>query len=613
MKAAFAVAFSCFLTPHLFAQGCIRGDCVKGEGTFVFSDGSKFIGEFRDSKSNGFGICYYATGETFVGEFKDHAVAGHGAWYYKDGSIEPGFYDATGTFIFYKNLKHGCMQGNCVNGQGTYLWEAGILYTGQFKNSEPDGYGICYFSNGGKYDGQWKERKFNGEVTNYLADGTITRGLWMDHNYVGLAVTTTHEVSSGCISGNCQNGFGVYKYDDGGVYSGEFNNTYREGSGTYFWPGGDKYVGSWKSGSMYGQGTFTYADGRTESGIYEEGKRISTTETRLLKPVIQWEDPVTTISHVSYNTVNLKACIKSESEISRIQVVVNGKIIATETSFRSDPISGCASLFSKPILLTTGKNTVKILAENKAGISYSSDRLIEFISQTRQKRLALLIGNAGYQFANPLKNPANDARAMSQMLETEGFTVMLKQNVTARDLKIAIDQFGKKLKDENIDVGLFYYAGHGIAVKGLNYLVPVDVDIISEEQVEYDCIQADRVLSYMEVAGTDVNVIILDACRNNPFKRSWSRSVESTGLAFMNAPSGTLIAYATAPGHTADDGPGTNGLYTEALLDEMKNPDHSILQVFQRVRARVSEKSGKNQIPWESTSLTGDFYISKSN
>jgi uncharacterized caspase-like protein len=113
----------------------------------------------------------------------------------------------------------------------------------------------------------------------------------------------------------------------------------------------------------------------------------------------------------------------------------------------------------------------------------------------------------------------------------------------------------------------------------------------------------------MEIAQTDVNIIILDACRNNPFKNSWSRSGGTEGLAFMNAPTGTLIAYSTAPGKTASDGTGENGLYTEALLQEINNPDLTILQVFQRVRNKVGERSSKAQIPWESTSLTGDFFF----
>ena len=224
-----------------------------------------------------------------------------------------------------------------------------------------------------------------------------------------------------------------------------------------------------------------------------------------------------------------------------------------------------------------------------------------------QKRLALVIGNAAYQNATSLANPVNDARSIASSLKDIGFEVITVENATLSDMKRKVDEFGLKLKD--YDVGLFYYAGHGIQSRGNNYLVPVEANLTTERAVEYDCVRADRVLGFMEEAQSDVNIVILDACRNNPFERSWSRSTAGNGLAFMNAPSGSLIAYATSPGSTASDGSGSNGLYTEALLQELHSPDVTILQMFQRVRARVVDGSSGKQIPWESTSLTGDFYF----
>jgi hypothetical protein len=224
-----------------------------------------------------------------------------------------------------------------------------------------------------------------------------------------------------------------------------------------------------------------------------------------------------------------------------------------------------------------------------------------------EKRLALVIGNGAYINAMELANPVNDARAMRDALQKVGFDVDEYENLDQAGLKMAIDLFGDKLK--KYSVGLFFYAGHGIQSKGANYLIPVNARLESEKQVDYDCVQADRVLGQMEDAGTKVNIVILDACRNNPFERSWSRAVNGTGLAFMNAPSGSLIAYSTSPGRTASDGSGSNGLYTAALLENLKTPGINILQMFQNVRRIVSSESDKQQIPWESTSLTNDFYF----
>jgi uncharacterized protein (TIGR02145 family) len=224
-----------------------------------------------------------------------------------------------------------------------------------------------------------------------------------------------------------------------------------------------------------------------------------------------------------------------------------------------------------------------------------------------QKKVALVIGNGNY-ISSTLSNPENDARSMKVVLQSVGFTVMEYEDLNQNQMKKAIDDFGMKLKGN--EVGLFFYAGHGIQSKGYNYLIPVDAQLKSDQQVEYDCVQADRVLALMEASGTKVNIVILDACRNNPFERSWTRSANGSGLAFMNAPRGSLIAYATSPGSTASDGSGNNGLYTSAILESIKIPDITILEMFQNVRNIVTQKSNNQQTPWESTSLTGNFYFS---
>lgn len=232
--------------------------------------------------------------------------------------------------------------------------------------------------------------------------------------------------------------------------------------------------------------------------------------------------------------------------------------------------------------------------------------------QSYQKRLALVIGNSTYEHGGSLPNPVNDANAIAQALQSVGFEVMKYQNVTQREMKMAINAFGQKLN--GYEVGVFYYAGHGIQNQGMNYMIPIEADLQTEAQVEFDCVAADRVLAFMDAAEVKVNVIIMDACRNNPFERSWHRSANGNGLAMMNAPTGSLIAYATAPGKVASDGTGSNGLYTSALLKYIHDPKLTIEQVFKKVRTEVTEKSGGAQVPWETTSLTGDdFYFSAPN
>jgi formylglycine-generating enzyme required for sulfatase activity len=224
------------------------------------------------------------------------------------------------------------------------------------------------------------------------------------------------------------------------------------------------------------------------------------------------------------------------------------------------------------------------------------------------KRIALVIGNGAYTNAPPLKNPPNDARDMAATLKALGFDVASGINVNQREMKSLIRDFGQKLKVGGS--GLFYYAGHGVQSKGRNYLIPVEADIQSEAEVEDASVDVNLVLNYMDDAQNGLNIVILDACRNNPFGRSFRSAIN--GLAQVDAPTGTLIAYATAPGRVASDGLAENGMYTSELLKQMRVPGLSATEMFMRVRAEVMKQTSNKQVPWEASSLVGTFYFSKS-
>jgi uncharacterized caspase-like protein len=222
-----------------------------------------------------------------------------------------------------------------------------------------------------------------------------------------------------------------------------------------------------------------------------------------------------------------------------------------------------------------------------------------------ENRIALVIGNSSYTDA-PLANPVNDATAIAKTLQGLGFKVILRTNVTQSQMRQAVRQFGDELHAGR-GVGLFYFAGHGMQINSRNFLIPIGTDIRREYEVEDQSVDAGSVLSMMQSARARVNIVILDACRNNPFARSFRNS--TVGLAPMQAPAGTLLAYATAPGEVASDGTGENGLYTQHLLQNMRLPGLKIEDVFKNVRASVRQESGGRQTPWENTSLEGEFYF----
>lgn len=222
-----------------------------------------------------------------------------------------------------------------------------------------------------------------------------------------------------------------------------------------------------------------------------------------------------------------------------------------------------------------------------------------------ESRLALVIGNAAYK-SSPLANPVNDARLMELALKEAGFTVLKAENASIREMRRLVRDFGDRLKTSG-GVGLFYFAGHGVQVRGENFLVSTDSDIRNEDEVADDSVNASVVLEKMQTAGNRMNIIILDACRDNPFANK-SRSA-ANGLATLSAPSGSLVAYATAPGSVASDGRGGNGLYTHYLVNAIRQPGLPIEEVFKQVRAAVRRDSSNQQTPWENTALEGQFYF----
>jgi hypothetical protein len=223
----------------------------------------------------------------------------------------------------------------------------------------------------------------------------------------------------------------------------------------------------------------------------------------------------------------------------------------------------------------------------------------------RVPKVALVIGNAKYP-ESPLKNPVNDARGIADELKALGFDVNLKLDAGRKDMIAAIQAFGADLVKKK-GVGMFYYAGHGAQLAWKNYLIPVDAEIEKIEDMQAKTVELNSLLDALVKAQNPMNVIILDACRDNPFGTK-VRS-QQKGLSQFDAPPGSLLAYATSPGNTAADGEGANGLYTENLLREIKVPEARIEDVFKRVRLAVRRKTDGQQIPWESTSLEEDFWF----
>jgi len=230
---------------------------------------------------------------------------------------------------------------------------------------------------------------------------------------------------------------------------------------------------------------------------------------------------------------------------------------------------------------------------------------VAFAAQlTPKQRIALVIGNSAYK-SSPLINPVNDAQDIATALRDLGFKVIHKENTEQRTMEDAIFDFSNRLKKGG--VGLFYYAGHGVQVNSRNYLIPIGSNIRAERDIRYEAVDAGRILDGMFDAGNSLNIVLLDACRDNPFARSFRTN--SRGLAKMDAPTGTFIAYATGPGSIAADGIGRNGIFTKYFLKNMTKPGLKIEDLMINVRNAVIKETNKKQVPWQASSLTGNFYF----
>ncbi len=338
-------------------------------------------------------------------------------------------------------------------------------------------------------------------------------------------------------------------------------------------------------------------------------KEINT--NAIAPPTLSWLTPTEDFTNSQIKSYPISLCANSKSEITNVWVYANDILQSNTRGFKYKNKNLCNYAIERNIILKEGNNTIKVIVENVGGRTVSKIKTINFsdIIVVDSNRYALVIGNGDYEKTSKLKNPVNDAIAMSIALRQVGFTVMEYTNVSRAEMIKAAREFGILL-DKNKGTGLLYYAGHGLQVNSENYLIPTNADIQKEQDVELEAVSLKRFLGEMENADNNMNIVILDACRDNPYAQNF-RSTGNNGLAQTKAPNGTYIAYATAPGSVAIDGNGENGLYTEELLKAIRTPGLKIEDVFKKVRNNVYKRSEKIQTPWDNSSIFIDFYFVK--
>ncbi|MDE5880873.1 MAG: caspase family protein, partial [Muribaculaceae bacterium] len=336
-------------------------------------------------------------------------------------------------------------------------------------------------------------------------------------------------------------------------------------------------------------------------------KKLQATEPTEGTPTLFWiECPAKT----GNSQFALKVGVNSSSAIKGYDVMLNGSATRGIKTVTND---GYDLMIDQPLTLAEGNNEIRVEATNASGRTVET-RSVMYEKAVKpspspeqvQKRIALVVGNGAYSGA-PLRNTLNDASAIASELRGLGFEVIFVSDANKKKFDSAVNDFGLRARD--YDVAMFYYAGHGIQYKGENFLVPVDATLSTQSDVEYECVNVNRILSKLEDSDVKMKIIALDACRNNPFERSWHRGAGSSrGLSAINVPIGTFISYATSPGTVAADGEGDHSPYTSALLQTLKERNLPIESVFKKVASIVVSTTGRAQLPWYTSSLfEGEF------
>jgi hypothetical protein len=612
---------------------CTSGDCQNGFGSMTMDDGASYTGQFKDGKRHGFGTLRIASGAMYVGEFINEQMWGIGVIYGNDGKyLQSGLYNDNKKVVDWPeqvvralvvaraNMRevpatNKCVEGDCQNGFGVRVDSDGNSYGGNFRNGLYQGWGHLKVKGGAEYIGFFENDAMSGTGIVYGNSGEMLRsGTWANN-----ALITTLPETEVLQKVTPTNDYLTYTPAPQQAEVNTLKSTPPSESKNlnarikeYV----DKQLSEWEVKGEFEKSDAYLARVNAKTKSEQAEKFRAEAIQNIGKESVNWREPAAkydadkelfTVTFANKYPVYVKVPLdKAKSFADNIRnidfrnpsfIVSQNELVLTsvEAINYEDYYKGFNTL----------KEAIAYIIRTKA--ENEKDKAVANATDYKNK-IALVIGNSSYQNA-PLKNPMNDAIAFSNELRALGFEVLNYNNVSRKTFREAIHEFGDKLR-ENKGIGLFYYAGHGLQSEGVNYLVPVDAIIEKDYDIQDECIRADFVLRMMETNANPMNIIILDACRNNPFTRS-SRSV-GQGLAQPErAPSGSIIAFATAPGKTASDGDTSNGLYTQELIKAMKKPGLSIEQIFKEVRINVAKLSNDQQVPWENSSLMGDFYFRK--
>jgi len=565
-------------------EGSVVGLHFNGEGKITYKKSSflkDYVGTLKNSERHGAGTLRSKDGVILTGNFQDDILIS-GRETYINGDYYEGEFSITSDYVHEGKGKYVYVNGEIyegdyvdgdMEGYGTFDYMNGESYKGNFSKNSRNGYGEYFHTNGDTYKGYFtnSDRGPYGTYTynsdNFLSDSSMTISYMGEYknnqpNGIGTKIGTDF-VYQGNFINNERDGYGVHlnkglDSETKSIFSGYFRDDSANGIGKLIYPDGEYYEGGFREGLYHGNGKLHRpTSGQTWIGFFKDGYM----------------------------------------EGKGMLLLDNG--MKYEGGFKKG--------FQHGKGMVTFEDKTSFFVEYNEG-EYLGE--LENIPNFNTKRLALVIGNEKYS-NGPLDNAVDDSIGIKNVLLEAGFEVIHKQNLNHKEFTNAVYEFKNRIDSlgENT-TALFYYAGHAVQVNGINYLNPIDANIRSERDLGITSIDASLILSALDKASSGIKIMILDACRNNPF-RSFTRS-PTQGLASMTAAKGTFIAYSTAPGSVALDG-GIDGYsyYAGSLIQSIRTEGITIEETFKKTRQSVVRLTNEEQIPWESSSLLGDFYFIK--
>ncbi len=478
---------------------CVSGNCENGAGVLLLADGSRYIGQFKDGQFEGVGTRRYADGSTYQGQWLGGFPHGKGVQYFPDGSTIAGYWDQgrytgkkTGEFADKGSLDNnyrmkGCINGDCLNSEGVYVFSSGAIYIGSFQNGEIHGVGLCMYPDGSKYQGEWKHRYPEGKGTMTYANGEVRSGYWkmgqpvdgygqllVGRSSEGAVFEDGDHLQSGCISGNCVNGQGVFAYPEGSRYEGQFRNRLPDGYGSFYYANGNQYSGSFRRGNRHGRGTLVRTDGTALSGEWRFGEFIE-----------EEEAPSFLLGCVSGNCMNGYGTYIYKDGNKYTGTFRNGYPDGYGTVKYSDGNSYEGQMKDGAFngIGTLYRDGMEIKGRWKQGmyLGEAMDDPASSFPQTAQKKpkiWAVIVGIAAYNSMPTLRYTDDDAYRFFSFLKSpeggalkdENVRILIDEVATKKNITTSMNEVFSKAGPD--DLVIMYFSGHGL--KGS--FLPIDYD-----------------------------------------------------------------------------------------------------------------------------------------